>query len=120
MLERRDRRLWVCSLGVILPWWRSSAPLPCGGGVELCLRLFVCGVVSLRLVIDHCFLFLNDMAVLLPLISEKVALEGLESLVAYKASLVFWLPPYKHLSCGMATNSWNPSSFPFASFPSDF
>jgi hypothetical protein len=49
-LERRDRRSWVCCLGVILPWWRSSAPLPGGGGVELCLRASVCGVVSLRLV----------------------------------------------------------------------
>jgi hypothetical protein len=58
-LERRDRRSWVCSLGVILPWW-SSAPLP-GGGIELCLCAFVCGVVSLRLVMYQCFFFLNDL-----------------------------------------------------------
>jgi hypothetical protein len=33
-------------LGGILPWWRSPAPFPGGGGVELCLRAFVCGVVA--------------------------------------------------------------------------
>jgi hypothetical protein len=51
--------------------------------------------------------------------TSEIALEGLVSLVASKGSLVFWLPPYKHLSCGTETNSWNPSSFPFA-FPSSY
>jgi hypothetical protein len=45
--------------------------------------------------------------------TSEIALEWLVSLVASNGSLVFWLPPYKHFSCGMATNSWNPSSFPF-------
>jgi hypothetical protein len=52
--------------------------------------------------------------------TSKIALEGLVSLVASKGSLVFLLPRYKHLSCGMAANSWNPSSFPFVIFPSYF
>jgi hypothetical protein len=39
---------------VILPWW-SLAPLRGGSGVELCLRVFVCGVVSLQLIIYQCF-----------------------------------------------------------------
>jgi hypothetical protein len=30
-----------------------------------------------------------------------------------KGSLVFWVPPYKHLRGWMAANSWNPSSFVF-------
>ena len=42
MLEQRDRRSRVYGLRVIVPWWRSSASLPGGGGVVLrCVRLFV-------------------------------------------------------------------------------
>jgi hypothetical protein len=46
--------------------------------------------------------------------TSKIALERLVSLVTSKGSLVFLLPPYKHLSCGMVANSWNTSSFSFA------
>jgi hypothetical protein len=52
--------------------------------------------------------------------TSKISLEGFVSLVASKGSLVFWLPTYNHLSCGMAANSWNPSSFLFVNFLSYF
>jgi hypothetical protein len=43
--------------------------------------------------------------------TPKFPLRGVYLSYASRGSLVFQLPPYKHLSCGMATNSWNPSSF---------
>jgi hypothetical protein len=50
-------------------------------------------------------------------------LRGLYPLLLSNGSLVFWVPPYKHLRGWMAANSWNPSSFvfPFSfSFSSSF
>jgi hypothetical protein len=52
--------------------------------------------------------------------TSKIALEGLVSLVASKGSLVFWLPPYKDMSCGVVVNSWNTNSFSLCYFPFPF
>ena len=96
-LEQGDRRPCVCSLRKIVPWWRSSGSCfglqramvwhnvgddgaarrldfsssPRWWWCSVVLCAFVCVVCTLRRVMFDCFLFLYDMAVLLPLISKK-------------------------------------------------